>query len=86
MTAEEQLAEKIATYIRRTRLDFSEKRQAKDIMAFVKEAGYTSPEEIARQEQRWVESEKFLNREAAFEEQRLHDEVKYWKGKSDRLN
>ena len=47
--------------------------------------GYVSPEEIERQEQRWVESEKINNREAAFEEQRLHDEVEYWKGKNYQL-
>ena len=46
------------------------------------EIGYMSPEEIERQEQGYIESEKLLNRDAAFEERRLHDEVEYWKGKN----
>ena len=41
--------------------------------------------DIARLEKQYEGSEKFLNREAAFEEQRLHDEVKYWKDKNYRL-
>ena len=49
--------------------------QAKRAIAIIKEAGYVAPEEIERQEQRFVEAEKILNREAAFEERRLHDEV-----------
>ena len=49
------------------------------------EIGYVSLEEIERQEQRYADSEKILNREAAFEEQRLHDEVEYWKNKNYRL-
>jgi len=49
------------------------------------QAGWVSPEEIARQDQRWVDSEKILNSEASFEEKRLHSEVEYWKGKNYRL-
>uniref|UniRef100_A0A6M3IQ45 Uncharacterized protein n=2 Tax=viral metagenome TaxID=1070528 RepID=A0A6M3IQ45_9ZZZZ len=41
--------------------------------------------DIARLEKQYEDSEKFLNREAAFEEQRLHEEVKYWKDKNYRL-
>ncbi|HUV46157.1 MAG TPA: hypothetical protein VMW45_03710 [Dehalococcoidia bacterium] len=58
---------------------------ADQIIDLFDKAGWESPEEIARQEQRFVESEKILNREAAFEEQRLHAEVEYWKGKNYRL-
>jgi hypothetical protein len=36
-------------------------------------------------QQRQIESEKLLNREAAYEERRLLDEVKYWKDKDYRL-
>ena len=49
------------------------------------EIGYVSPEAIVEQERKWVESERILNREAAFEEQRLHAEVEYWKSKDYRL-
>ena len=61
------------------------KPKAEQILVAMERLGYASPEEIARQEQRFAESEKMLNREAAFEEQRLHDEVEYWKGKNYRL-
>lgn len=37
---EQELIEKIASYIKRTRLSFTELHQAKDILLFAKEAGY----------------------------------------------
>ena len=58
---------------------------ANQTLAIIESLGYVPPEEIERQEQRFVEAEKILNREATFEEQRLHDEVAYWKGKNYRL-
>ena len=61
------------------------KPKAEQILVAIERLGYVAPEEIARLEQWWVESEKMLNREVAFEEQRLHDEVEYWKGKYYRL-
>ena len=61
------------------------KPKAEQILVAIERLGYTSPEEIERQEQKCVESEKILNREATFEEQRLQEEVKYWKGKDYRL-
>ena len=41
--------------------------------------------ELKEQDNRQLESERMLNREAAFDEQRLRDEVEYWKGKNYRL-
>ena len=43
--------------------------------------GWESPEEVKEMDKRQVEAEKMLNREAAFEENRLREEVKYWKDK-----
>lgn len=45
-------------------------------------AGYVSPEECKQCNQRQIDSEKILNREAAFDEKRLRDEVQYWKVKN----
>ena len=63
----------------------SYRKLAEQTILVIEEIGYVSPEEIAQQEQRWIESEKMLNREAAFEEQRLYAEVEYWKNKNYRL-
>lgn len=49
------------------------------------ENGWTSPEECKQCNQRQAESEKMLNREAAFGEERLMDEVRYWKNKNYEL-
>ena len=61
------------------------KPKAEQILVAIERLGYVSPEAIMEQERKWVESEKTLNREAAFEERRLYDEVEYWKGKNYRL-
>jgi len=42
-------------------------------------AGYISPEECKQCQQRQLESEKMLNREAAYDEQQLREEVQDWK-------
>jgi len=38
-------------------------------------------DDITKIDKQWEESLKFMCREDAFEEQRLRDEVKYWKDK-----
>ncbi len=55
------------------------------VLDLIKEVGYVSPEEMAEKDRKYLESEKMLLREDAFEEQRLRDEVKYWKNKDYRL-
>ena len=47
--------------------------------------GWISPEECNACNKRQIESERILNREAAFDEERLRDEVKYWKSKNYQL-
>mgnify|MGYP001614935805 CR=1 FL=1 len=53
--------------------------EADQILALIKEAGWKSPEECNEYNQRQIESERILNREAAYDERQLLDEVKYWK-------
>ncbi len=47
--------------------------------------GWESPESCEQCQQRQVDSEKMLNREATYEEKRLRGEVEYWKDKNYRL-
>jgi hypothetical protein len=55
------------------------------ILAYIKKVGCLLPDEVERIEKQQMESEKMLNREAAFDEQRLRGEIEYWKIKSYRL-
>ena len=55
------------------------------IFALIKEAGYQSSEGCKRCQQQQVDSEKMLNREAAFDEAQLRDEVQYWKDRTYEL-
>ncbi len=41
--------------------------------------------ELRRFDDRWAESDRILNREAGYEEDRLRGEVEYWKDKSYEL-
>jgi len=59
--------------------------KADTIISLIGEAGYQSPEDCNACNQRQIESESFLNREAAFEEERLRGEVEYWKDKNYKL-
>jgi hypothetical protein len=69
---------------------------AKELSALIEQArkeerqkmideGWISPEECNACNKRQIESERILNREAAFDEERLRDEVKYWKSKNYQL-
>ena len=60
-------------------------KDMENILALIKEAGYVSPEDCKQCQQKQVESERMLTREAAFDEERLRDEVKYWKDKNYKL-
>ena len=59
-------------------------READLILKFLYEAGWVSPEEQNAQNQKDIENERALNREAAHEERRLNAEVQYWKDKNYR--
>jgi hypothetical protein len=60
-------------------------QEADSILALIEAAGWMSPEEQSTQNQRDIESERIINREAAYEERSLRAEVEYWKDKDYRL-
>lgn len=83
---EQELREKIASYLTSQFIgnpkDFPDDEsllEADQILALIKEAGYVSPEECKQCQSRQVEADRILNREAAYVERQLMDEVKDWK-------
>ncbi len=52
---------------------------------WAKRNGWVSLVELAAQDARDTDNERILSREAAFEEERFRNEVKYWKGKNYEL-
>jgi hypothetical protein len=58
---------------------------ADNIITLLEANGWESPESVKARDQREIDAERIMNREAAFEERRLMAEVQYWKDKNYEL-
>jgi len=67
-------------------LEYSEEEQIEQLDKALRLAGYETPESCKKCQQRQMDNEKILIREAAFDEAQLRDEVEYWKQKDYQID